>query len=202
MSSSVQNVIFDLGGVLLNWDVDAIIAAVFDSPEARDTVKRVVFDHPDWLAMDQGTLPEDEAVQRFARRADQPVDSMERLMDQVRASLTPKPDSLALLEELDGRGVPLYCLSNMHELNIAYLRERYDFFSRFRGIVISAHVEIIKPDAGIFEHLLSTCDLDPAQSVFVDDHPANVEGARAVGLQAVLFTDAASCRRQLDALLG
>ena len=202
MSSSVQNVIFDLGGVLLNWDVDAIIAAVFEQTDARSTVKRTVFDHPDWLAMDRGTLPEDEAVQRFARRAGQPVDSMEKLMDQVRASLTPKPDTLALLEELDGRGVPLYCLSNMHERNIAYLRERYDFFSHFRGIVISAHVELIKPEPGIFEHLLFTYRLDPAQSVFVDDHPANVDGARAVGLQAVLFTDAVSCRRQLDALLG
>lgn len=202
MSPSVQNVIFDLGGVLLNWDVDAITAAVFDDPGARATIKRVVFDHPDWLAMDQGTLPEDEAVQRFARRAAQPVDAMERLMDQVRASLTPKPDTLALLEELDGRGVPLYCLSNMHERNIAYLRERYDFFARFRGMVISAHIKIIKPEPGIFEHLLSTYSLDPARSVFVDDHPANVAGARAVGLQAVLFTDAASCRRQLDALLG
>jgi len=202
LSPSVRNVIFDLGGVLLNWDVDAIIAAVFDHPEERATVRRTVFDHPDWLAMDQGTLPEDEAIQRFAARADLPVDAMGRLMDQVRASLTPKPDTVALLEELDGRGVPLYCLSNMHERNIAYLRERYDLFGCFRGIVISAHVKIIKPDAAIFEHLLSTCGLDPAQSVFVDDHPANVEGARAVGLQAILFTDAASCRRELDALLG
>jgi HAD superfamily hydrolase (TIGR01509 family) len=197
----LQNVIFDLGGVLLHWDAEAVTAAAFEHPDARAAVRHGVFAHPDWVALDRGTLAEEEAVRRFAQRAGQPVSSMVRLMDEVRAFLTPKPETLQLLEELHARGIPLFCLSNMHERNSAYLRKSYDFFDRFRGIVMSAHVKMVKPEPGIFQHLLSTYDLDPGQSLFIDDDPVNVAGARAVGLQAVLFTDAAACRRQLDRLL-
>ena len=197
----VSTVIFDLGGVLLDWDVDAIVAAVFADPQVQKSVRATVFDHPDWLALDGGTLGEEEAIQRFAQRSGQPVSSMEQLMQQVRLSLTPKADSLALLDELHARGVPLYCLSNMHVKNFAYLEETYSFWDRFEGIVISADIKMFKPNADIFEYLLCEYDLDPAECVFVDDHPANVEGARAVGLGAILFTAADDCRRQLDGLL-
>lgn len=200
--SGVHNVVFDLGGVLVEWDPESIVAAVFAAPQVQAAVRRAVFEHPDWLALDRGTLSEEEAVARFARRAAQPEAAMRRLMDQVRVSLAPKADALALLEELDERGVPLYCLSNMHVRNIAYLQERYDFFRRFRGMVISAQVRMIKPEPEIFAHLLAVCRLEAAHSVFVDDYPANVAAARAAGLQSVLFTSTAECRRQLQALLG
>ena len=200
--SGVHNVVFDLGGVLVEWDPESIVAAVFEAPQVQAAVRRAVFEHPDWLALDRGTLSEEEAVARFARRAAQPAAAMRRLMDQVRVSLAPKADALALLEELDERGVPLYCLSNMHVRNIAYLQERYDFFRRFRGMVISAQVRMIKPEPEIFAHLLAACRLEAAHSVFVDDYPANVAAARVAGLHSVLFTSAAECRRQLQALLG
>jgi HAD superfamily hydrolase (TIGR01509 family) len=197
----LRNVIFDLGGVLLHWNAEALTDAAFDHPNARAAVRRGVFEHPDWVALDRGTLGEEEAVRRFTRRTGQSASAMVRLMDRVRAFLTPKSDTLQLLEELHARGTPLFCLSNMHEKNFAYLRERYDFFHRFRGIIISAHVKMVKPEPGIFQHLLSTYDLDPVQSVFIDDDPANVAAARAVGLHAVLFSNADACRRQLAPLL-
>ena len=198
----VTNVIFDLGGVLLNWDVDAIIAPVFSDPDAHATVKRTVFDHPDWLALDQGTLTEEEAVPRFVERSGQSEPAVRALMDQVRIGLAPKPESIALLRDLHDCGVPLYCLSNMQDKNMAYLQEHCDFFDCFRGIVISDPLKMIKPDPDIYQHLIDTYHLDPAASLFIDDTQANVDGARAVGLQAIQFTTAADCRRQLDTLLS
>ena len=198
---SIANVIFDLGGVLLDWDADAIVAAVFTDQAAQKSVRAAVFDHPDWLALDGGTLDEEEAIQRFAQRSGQPISCMEQLMQQVRLSLVPKADSLVLLDELHARGIPLYCLSNMHTKNFAYLEETYSFWDRFEGIVISASIKMIKPEPDIFQYLLSKYDLDPAKCVFIDDHPANIEGARAVGLSAILFTSSDDCRRQLDGLL-
>ena len=198
----IANVIFDLGGVLLDWDVDAIIAPVFSDPDAHAAVRRAVFDHPDWLALDQGTLTEEEAVPRFVERSGQSETDVRALMDQVRIGLAPKPESVALLRDLHDRGIPLYCLSNMHEKNMAYLRKHRDFFDCFRGIVISAPLKMIKPDPDIYRHLIDAYHLDPAVSLFIDDHPANVDGARAIGLQSIQFTTAADCRRQIDALLS
>jgi len=198
----VTNIIFDLGGVLLDWDVDAIIAPVFSDPETHAIVKRAVFDHPDWLALDQGTLTEEEAVPRFVERSGQSEAAVRALMDQVRIGLASKPESVALLRDLHNRGIPLYCLSNMPEKSMAYLRKNRDFFDYFGGIVVSARLKIIKPDPRIYQHLIDTYHLDPAASLFIDDMQANVDGARAVGLQAIQFTTAADCRRQLDALLS
>ncbi len=66
---TIQHVIFDLGGVVVDWNPDAIVRVVFNDLELQDRVKQTIFQHPDWLEMDRGTLMEAEAIPRFVRRA-------------------------------------------------------------------------------------------------------------------------------------
>ena len=82
-----------------------------------------------------------------------------------------------------------------------YIRPLYPFWSHFKGIVISGAVKMIKPQREIFEYLLSQFQLQPSATVFVDDHPVNLEGARQVGLHTILFRSADDCRRQLQLIL-
>lgn len=117
-------------------------------------------------------------------------------------SLQPKTDTVALIGRLASEGVPLYCLSNMPASTFAHLHERYAFWPRFRGIVISGQIKMMKPEREIFEYLLDRFDLTPAETVFVDDHHPNIEAARAIGLHTVLFRDAGQCERELEALLA
>jgi putative hydrolase of the HAD superfamily len=84
----------------------------------------------------------------------------------------------------------------------SHLRLRHDFWDRFRGIVISGEIQLLKPEPEIFTHLLERFGLEARETVFIDDIPANVEGARGVGMHAIQFTDAADCERQLQPLLG
>jgi putative hydrolase of the HAD superfamily len=196
----LPNVIFDLGGVLLGWDTRAIVASVFHDPDTRDAVREAVFDHPDWLELDRGTLGEAEAISRFVQRTGQPPAMMQGLMEAARCCLAPKPESLALLEELNDYGVPLYCLSNMAARNTGYLTGRYDFFACFRDVVFSADVKMIKPERAIYEYAAARFGLSPGDCIFVDDAPNNVESARDAGWRAVRFTDAKQCRDELEAL--
>jgi putative hydrolase of the HAD superfamily len=196
----LPGVIFDLGGVLLRWDTRAIVAAAFAEPDARATVHQAVFAHPDWLELDRGTLSEEAAVRRFAARSGQPPAALCALMEHVRRGLVPLPESVELLEELGAVGVPLYCLSNMHARNITYLTERYTFLRRFRDAVFSAQVQMIKPEPGIFALAAARFGMAPGSCVFVDDARPNVEAAARAGWRALLFTDAAGCRRQLQEL--
>ncbi|MEW6751407.1 MAG: HAD family phosphatase [Candidatus Latescibacterota bacterium] len=198
----VTSVIFDLGGVLLHWDTRAIAAAAFGDPQEQEAVHRAVFEHPDWLELDRGTLDEEEAVRRFAGRSGQPEPRLRELMEQVRAHLSPQPESVALLADLRDRGVRLYCLSNMHARSVAYLQQHHAFLAWFDGAVFSALVRRVKPDPWIYRHLLGQHGLDPAASAFVDDTPENVEAARRLGLHGVLFTSADACRLQLEPLLA
>jgi putative hydrolase of the HAD superfamily len=198
----VQNVIFDLGGVVLEWNPDAILANYYADPSAREAMKGALFQHPDWVQMDRGTLSEPEAIERLAQRTGLAHGELAGLMEAVRKSLQPKADTLALLKDLSARQVPLYCLSNMPASTFAYLRERYDFWSAFRGIVISGEIKMMKPEREIFDHLLRRYELSASETVFVDDHAPNIEAARALGLRTVLFRDARQCRTELDRLLA
>jgi putative hydrolase of the HAD superfamily len=197
----VQNVIFDLGGVVLEWNPDAILENHHADPGTRAAVKAALFQHPDWLQMDRGTLSEAEVIERLAQRTGIAIGELAGLMEAVRRSLQPKSDTLALLGDLARRQVALYCLSNMPASTFAYLRDRYDFWNMFRGIVISGEIKMMKPEREIFDYLLCRYGLSPAATVFVDDHEPNIAAARAIGLHAIWFRDARQCRAELEILL-
>jgi HAD superfamily hydrolase (TIGR01509 family) len=167
----------------------------------RALARDAVFRHPDWIDIDRGALTESAAIERFAARMDRPADEMRALMQHMKDSLTPLPDSIALLDELAQRGVPLYGLSNMSAPIFALLKSRHAHWDRFRGIVVSGEVGMVKPDAEIFHHLAQRYDLIPAETVFIDDHLPNIESARKLGFRTIHFADAAQCRRELAAHL-
>ncbi|MCU0758550.1 MAG: HAD family phosphatase [Steroidobacteraceae bacterium] len=196
-------VIFDLGGVVLDWRPRELLQRFYPAPDAalRETVWRAVFDHPDWLDLDRGVLSHAAAIPRFAARAARPEAEMAGLLLAVRDSLQPLPATIALMRRLDAAGVPLYCLSNMHAEIADWLVATHDFWPLFRGIVFSAHERCLKPDPAIFRLLLERHGLEAAATAFVDDHPANVEAARRLGLHAIAFADAAQCDAALRAWL-
>ena len=201
-NGGATNVIFDLGGVLFAWEPDEIVDRNFDDLELRALVKREVFQHADWLEMDRGTLEEEDAIKRFHARTGIPSPKLNRLLQSVKESLIPIPESVDLLHELSSRGAGLYCLSNMPVCRFEYIQQRYPFWSLFEGIVISGIVKMIKPDREIFEHLLSQFQLPTGSTVFVDDHPVNLDSAQQIGLHTVLFRNADDCRRQLESMLN
>ena len=123
---------------------------------------------------------------------------MHALMQYVKDSLTPLPDSIALLDELAERGVPLYGLSNMSAPMFALLKSRHRHWDRFRGIVVSGEIGMVKPDPEIFHHLAQRYDLIPAETVFIDDHLPNIESARRLGFRTIHFADADQCRVELE----
>jgi putative hydrolase of the HAD superfamily len=198
----VRNIIFDFGGVLVTWRPQEIIDSFYSDPVLRESVRVHAFQHEDWLEMDRGTLDEATVVRRFAARMRRPEAELRALFDHLRASLVPIAPTVALLEELRGRGYKLYGLSNMSESIFAYLRGRHSFFELFDGIVVSAAVKLLKPEPGIYEHLRERHALDFAESVFLDDMPPNVEAARLLGLPAIRFETTEQARRELAAFLG
>lgn len=195
---SIRNVVFDFGGVLVRWQPEAVIAGFYADAALRDLVRGAVIRHPDWIDIDRGTLSESDAVERFAARMSRPADEMRALMEHIKSSLTPMPESIALLNELVERGVPVYGLSNMSAPIFALLKSRHDHWSRFSGIVISGEVGLVKPEPEIFNHLAERYHLVPAETVFIDDHLPNIESARRLGFRTIHFADAGQCRRELD----
>jgi putative hydrolase of the HAD superfamily len=199
---SVRNVVFDFGGVLVRWAPREVVVSLFE-PSVHDLLMQESFQHADWLDVDRGTLNEASASARVAERTGLSHASIAELLKRARESLTPLPDSIALLRQLAGiEGVHLFGLSNMHGDTFRYLRGRFDFWTLFEGIVISGDIGLLKPDRAIFEHLTARFKIEPAESVFIDDSLPNVAMAREHGLRGIHFTGAAACAAELLPMLA
>lgn len=193
-------VIFDLGGVLVDWNPEAIVADFYEEPALRERMLAAVFRHPDWLALDQGLLDDHSAIARIAARTGRPRRELDALLLATRRSLQPLPASWALLHELHAMGVPLYALSNMAEETWCHLQAHVSGWALFRGVLISAHERLLKPMPEIFHRMLRRYELQPARTIFVDDLAVNVAAAEACGLHGIVFRNAADCAARLAAI--
>ena len=106
-----------------------------------------------------------------------------------------------LVAELDAAGVPLFAITNFsHEFWPPFRAREAALFDRFRAIVVSGDEKLVKPDPAIYRLALDRFGLRAEEAVFVDDSSANVDAAAALGIHAILFTDAPTLRRELTAL--
>lgn len=200
--AAVRNVIFDFGGVLVRWRPDEILETFYEDERLRRLARDEVFNHPDWVELDRGTLSDEAAILRFAARMGRPAAEMHALMAHVRQSLVALEASHVLVGALAARGIPLYGLSNMSSPTFAHLKDRYDVWDHFRGIVLSAEIKQVKPDPEIFEHICREFGLIPEETVFIDDHLPNIESARRLGFKTIHFSSAEQAARELEAHLS
>jgi len=195
-----MNIIFDLGGVVVRWDPEALLAQTFDDPAICKIVQREFITHPDWLELDRGTLAPQDAIARAARRTGLMDQSIANLLNNLPSSLAPIPETVELLYRLKAQGHSLYCMSNMHVASIEYLERTHRFWEVFSGKVISCRVNRCKPEAEMYAHLLETFQIEPAGAIFVDDVEANLAAARRFGIRTIRFENSAQCAAELRAL--
>ncbi len=94
----------------------------------------------------------------------------------------------------------VYALTDNVVEIVEYLKNTYQFWTLFDGAAVSAELGLLKPQPEIYQALLSNYGLKASETVFLDDMPYNVEGAKAVGMAAIQFTDAVQCEISLQAL--
>ena len=191
-------IIFDLGRVVVSWDPVAIVSSV-RGPGGAEALAERLFNHPDWLEVDRGTLSLHTMARQAQERTGLSAAENLTILQAVPASLLPDPAMLTLIAELHGAGHTLYALSNMGHASIDWLEQQL-FWRFFSGKVVSARVRMIKPEPDIYRYLLVSFDLKADECLFIDDSPANVAAAKALGIRGMAFTDAHSCRQQLVSL--
>jgi len=191
------NVVFDLGGVVFNWQPREVVQRVFEDPKIQQLVSAQIIGHDDWVELDRGTLTADQAIDRGAERTGLLRADISRLFQEVPRSLTPIHETLELIRRIRGNGNRLFVLSNMHSATIAYLEEKHDFWDMFDGIVVSCRIRKVKPELEIYEHLLREYQLEATDTVFIDDLNENLEAASVAGIQTIRFVSPSQCRQDL-----
>jgi len=196
----VTAVVFDVGNVLYGWDPDSFLVR-----QLADDAARLKFiedtDLYGWHDTLDGGRPYAEAAAELSEKFPQYARLIAAWGERFGETITdPMPGVHAIVEALDARGVPLFAITNFSAdfWPPFFARERA-FFSRFRKIIVSGEVKLLKPDPAIYYLALDRFGLRPAEALMIDDRAINVDGAIAVGMKAHLFTDAAGLRARLEA---
>ena len=194
-------VLFDLGGVLIDWDPRYLYRAHFADDEAAMEHFLAHVCAGEWNhEIDAGKRFADAVAERqqlFPDHAELIAlwqSGWENMLGDAIA------ETVAILDELKARGLRLYALTNWSYETFPIARRRFDFLNWFQDIVVSGEVKLAKPDPRIFDLARTRCRLAPGSTVYVDDALRNVDAARALGFHALHFQEPARLRRELAAL--
>ena len=197
----IRNIVFDVGNVLVPWD-PAGIETLALGPARVETHGFVppLRGNPIWLAVNRGEHSLEEAKQRYVAEQGFTAAEIDALWEALYASFPLMADTRALMDELKAAGYRLFAITdNVHEI-VAQLKRDYDFFDLFEVAAVSAELGSLKPDPRIYHWLLEAGGIEASESVFFDDVQRNVDGAKAVGMEAFVFTTAAKAREDLRGL--
>lgn len=195
----VKAVVFDLGGVLIDWDPRYLYRKLLDDEAAVEEFLATVCT-PEWNAEQDRGRPFAEGVAELVER--HPVHAAaitayhERWPEMLGGAVG---GTVEVLAELRAAGVPVYALTNWSAETFGIASERFEFLEWFDGVLVSGEERMIKPDPAIFRLLLDRFGLDPGATFYIDDSPANVAAADRLGFDAVRFTSPAQLRRDLEA---
>ena len=177
-----KNIIFDLGGVMVDFDPKTYLVDRFCNAEVEEQVSQLTFESEEWKLLDAGLITRSEANLRMLARAKEYGRAFEvqGVLDDWMHILRPRRRMQELVRKLKSRGYCVYYLSNIPEDVLEFLTER-DLKGLFDGGVASCEVHINKPDPRIYKALLDKYQLKAVESVFIDDRLENVQAAFRLG---------------------
>jgi 2-haloacid dehalogenase len=190
-------IVFDLGGVLIDWNPRHLYRKLFDDEAAMERFLAEVC-HTAWNEeQDRGRTFAAAIEEAAARHPDQLplIAAYFERWDEMMAG--PIAGSVRVLEELKAAGYELHALTNWSAETFPFARDRFAFLDWFESILVSADVGLIKPDPAIFELLLERIGRSPSECTYIDDSVRNVAAAAALGLDAIHFESTDQLRDDL-----
>lgn len=184
----IRNIVFDMGQVLVYFRPDVFVERLGVPEGDRALLLREVFQDREWVQLDRGTLSEEEAAERIEKRLPERLHSAaeELICGWWKRPLLPVPGMAELIARLKGMGYGIYLLSNANRQLPRYF-SRIPGSEHFDGRIVSADWLLLKPQREIYEKLYEVYGLKPEECFFVDDQPANVEGAYCTGMDGAVF---------------
>ena len=194
-------VIFDLGGVLIEWNPRHLYRKLFPGDERAMEAFLSEVCTVEWNERQDAGRTFAEAVDELMpRHADKRelIEAFSRRFDEMITGDI--PGTVDILADLRRAGVPRYALSNWSAETFVPQRARFPFLAWFDGIVLSGEERVIKPDPRIFRILLDRYKVVADEAVFIDDNPANAAAADALGIHGIHFRSPPELRRDLETL--
>lgn len=199
MKAKIDTVIFDLGGVLIDWNPEYLYTKIFKNDQNKMDwfLKNVCT--PSWNMEQDAGRSFDEAAKLLQKEYPEYEFEIKAFYDRWEEMLAGEiSGTVMILNELKTLNkVSLYALTNWSEETFPIAQRRFDLLKLFQGIVVSGTEKTRKPFPKIYEIILKRYDLTAENCLFIDDSLDNVKAARALGISALHYTDPESLREML-----
>ncbi|WP_318508724.1 HAD family phosphatase [Bacillus sp. T3] len=193
----IKNIVFDLGNVLLNWNPEVYLQQRNIEVDKIPEVYKEIFQSKEWDLLDRGLITEDEAKDIIIKRSHNNGHLIRLAFENWYELFTPIEDTVDILKSVKNAGYKAYFLSVFHLLAFENVTKRYAFFEHFDGGVASYEAKMVKPEEGIYKQLIEKYSIKPEESIFIDDSKANIEAAKKLNFNAILFDSSTDLREEL-----
>lgn len=195
----IKNVVFDLGNVLLNFEPKEYVKSKV-AEEKNEEIYESIFKSEEWPMLDRGTITEGKAKENIINRKVENKEFINSVFENWYDILTPIESSVEVLKQLKESGYKVFYLSNFHLAAFEYVTKKHDFFGLFDGGVVSYREKLLKPEKEIYDKILSEYNLEPNETVFIDDMEVNVKAAINNGMKGIILKNPMDLKSELEKL--
>lgn len=194
----IKNIVFDLGGVLIDWNPRYVFRQVFDTDKDMEYFLTEICNMAWNEQQDGGHLIADGTEELIAKHPTHEK-NIRRYYDEWQDMLAgPIYQTVDILQNIHLAKIhKLYALTNWSGELFPVARQRYEFLRIFRGIIVSGDEKLQKPDPAIYQLLLDRYNIKAEESLFIDDNLRNIEAADKMGIQVIHFLHPTQLREEL-----
>lgn len=200
VESDMENIIFDVGKVLVKFEWEKYLDSFGFPKEKRDKIAKAVFESETWNERDRSSEDEQYYVDKMIKDAPEYADDIREVMRRSGETIERMDYAETWVRYLKDKGYHVYILSNYATYTLEKTEEELTFLKYVDGAVFSCQVKQIKPEPNIYQTLIKRYNLDPQKSVFLDDRKENCEAARKQGIHAIQFESFKQAAAELEKL--
>ena len=185
----INTVIFDIGGVLVDFGRQHFFEQFGHSPEMCMRLYKSTISSPYWKEYDRGVLTDEEVVDCFVGSAPELENEIREAMKNVHGVVRRMDAAIPWIRQIQESGRKALYLSNYSRKVAGDNMDAMDFLPYLDGGLLSCDYQVIKPNPAFYQILIEKYDLDPARCVFLDDLEDNIAAAKELGFHTILVRD-------------
>lgn len=201
MSKKIDTVVFDIGGVLIDWNPRYLYRKLFKTEDEIDWFMTNICT-PEWNDMQDAGRSFAEATEELVLKHPEhevPIRAWYgRFPETISGAIQPTVDVLSQIKQRNAH--KLYALTNWSAESFPWALDNFEFLHWFEGIVVSGKEKTRKPFADFYHIMFNRYNIDPARAVFIDDNIKNIHGANEVGMNTIHFKSAQELEKELKIL--
>jgi 2-haloacid dehalogenase len=198
MSDKIDTIIFDLGGVLIDWNPKYLYSQIFKNEEEMKSFFENICTS-DWNEEQDAGRSLKKGTEFLVNKYPDHEENIRAFYGRWEEMLKgPIQETVDLFKEIKNRGFRTYALTNWSEETFAIALNRFDFLKWFDGIVVSGTEKTTKPFPEIYKILFDRYNVVPNKAVFIDDNLRNIKAAEKLGLKVIHFEDSQRLKKELE----